>query len=386
MKGLQHVGVVLATGLFLLVGSVLPALAGQPAHPPPPRPVAVPCDTGALIKAINEANAAGGAVLDLAPGCTYTLTAPQPNTETGLPPITAPITIHGNAATITRSTAAGTPDFRIFEVLAAPARLNLSRLTISNGFGVGDQAPEDGHSGGGILVREGGALAADGVAVTGNAGFVAGIHNYGTADLVNSVVSGNNGVQGGGINNADGTLTVRRSAIRDNTASGADIGIGGGILNSDTGTATVADSLIRDNNTQNAGGGVWNAGTLHLRGTQITNNTAAQLHGAPLTVEGGGLLNIGHATIERTSINRNHAQHGPGATRAVAGGIANSAPETGAAEVTLRDSAVVANTSVEAPGGILNDSGPVTLTHTAVTGNTPTNCDGSPTPVPGCVG
>lgn len=385
MKALKHVGVVLATGLLLLVGSALPALAEQ-AHPSPPRPVAVPCDTGALIKAINDANAAGGAVLDLAPGCTYTLTAPRPNTETGLPPITAPVTIHGNAATITRSTAAGTPDFRIFEVLAAPAKLTLTRLTISNGFGVGDQAPEDGHSGGGILVREGGALAADGVGVTGNSGFVAGIHNYGTADLVNSVLSGNNGVQGGGINNAGGTLTVRKSAIRDNTASGADIGIGGGILNSDAGTATVDDSLIRDNNTQNAGGGIWNAGTLHIRGSQITNNTAAQLHGAPLTVEGGGLLNIGHATIDRTSINRNHAQHGPGATRAVAGGIANSAPEAGAAEVMLRDSTVVGNTSVEAPGGIFNDSGPVTLAHTAVIGNTPTNCDGSPTPVPGCVG
>ncbi|MGW5361140.1 hypothetical protein [Actinopolymorpha pittospori] len=83
-----------------------------------------------------------------------------------------PVTINGNGATITRSTAANTPEFRIFEVLGAPAKLTIRLTTISNGISIGDQVPGGGHSGGGILVREGGALDAAVITVTGNSGFV----------------------------------------------------------------------------------------------------------------------------------------------------------------------------------------------------------------------
>jgi hypothetical protein len=77
----------------------------------------VPCDTSALIAALDAANSSGGDTLDLAPGCMYTLTEPDnstPSGANGLPVISAPITIHGNGATIVRRPSAEA--FRIFEI------------------------------------------------------------------------------------------------------------------------------------------------------------------------------------------------------------------------------------------------------------------------------
>ena len=95
-----------------------------------------------LVEAINAANQAGGLnTLTLAPGKTFTLTAVNNTTDgpTGLPVIAAnnKLTIRGNGATITRSTAPGTPAFRLFEV-AAGAALSLKDLTIANGLATGN--------------------------------------------------------------------------------------------------------------------------------------------------------------------------------------------------------------------------------------------------------
>ena len=77
-------------------------------------------DVAGLIAAINAANANPGAdIINLAASGTYTLTAVD-NTgyygPTGLPVIVSPITINGNGATILRTSAPSTPDFRIFLV------------------------------------------------------------------------------------------------------------------------------------------------------------------------------------------------------------------------------------------------------------------------------
>jgi hypothetical protein len=165
--------------------------------------------------AVAAANTAGGGSVQLTPGCTYTLTQPEPNTDSALPPIATPITIDGRGATITRSRASNTPDFRIVEILGTPAKLTIRRTTISNGVSIGDQVPGDGHSGGGILVRDGGALTAAVITVTGNNGFVGGIHTYGTAQVSDSSITGNTGAWGGGLNNTGGTTTVARTVIRD---------------------------------------------------------------------------------------------------------------------------------------------------------------------------
>ena len=54
--------------------------------------------------------------------------------------------------------------------------------------------------------------------------------------------------------------------------------------------------------------------------------------------------------------------------------------------VTITTSPVTANHSVLIPGGIYRNGGTMTVTVSPVTANTPTNCTGSPSPVPGCIG
>src|SRR5262245_2503324 len=74
-----------------------------------------PCSVSQLIADINSANGTGAAdTLTLTAGCTYTLTNTNNTTNgnNGLPVITNPLTINGNGATITRSTA----NFRFFYV------------------------------------------------------------------------------------------------------------------------------------------------------------------------------------------------------------------------------------------------------------------------------
>lgn len=87
--------VVLAAGAGLLLTGTAQAKAA-----------AVACSETALVSAVNTTNAAGGGVITLTPGCTYTLTSAHGNDGThgldGLPPITTAVTFEGNANVITR--------------------------------------------------------------------------------------------------------------------------------------------------------------------------------------------------------------------------------------------------------------------------------------------
>ena len=103
----------------------------------------------------QHANAAAGPnTIKLVAGKTFTLTSPDAtNASNGLPAITnGNLTIKGNGDTISRSTAAGTPAFRLFDV-ASGASLSLKDLTLSNGLVIGDTGAE--ADGGAILVEAG---------------------------------------------------------------------------------------------------------------------------------------------------------------------------------------------------------------------------------------
>jgi hypothetical protein len=76
-------------------------------------------------------------------------------------------------------------------------------------------------------------------------------------------------------------------------------------------------------------------------------------------------------------------------TVAVGGGISNVASDQeGAAppQLTVIQSLIVHNSAADTAGGIYNDQGDVALRRSLVDANTPTNCSGSPTPVPDCSG
>ena len=102
--------------------------------------------------------------------------------DLGLPVITGKVTIQGSGgATIARSTATGTPTFRIFDV-ASTGSLTMNSVTIKNGLA------NNATQGGG------------------------GIFNYGTLTVTGSTFTGNSapsssGTSGGGINNSGTPLT-----------------------------------------------------------------------------------------------------------------------------------------------------------------------------------
>ncbi len=121
---------------------------------------------------------------------TYTLTAVHNNFygPNGLPPISSTITIQGNGATIERSTAGGTPNFRFFYVSGDGADtynptgdLTLQNVTLKNG-------KEVGGAGGTSTANAGGG--------GGGAGLGGAIFNRGGLHVINSTLTGNS-AQGG---------------------------------------------------------------------------------------------------------------------------------------------------------------------------------------------
>ena len=136
-------------------------------------------DVAGLIAALNTANGNGEAdTINLASSGTYILTAVN-NTSSyrgpnGLPAITSQITINGNGATIQRSSAAGTPDFRILLNLSGDVTLNA--VTIAGGKAA---AGAPGYKGGGGGIRNEGAVLIRNSTVKNNSGTTSGYNDGG---------------------------------------------------------------------------------------------------------------------------------------------------------------------------------------------------------------
>jgi predicted outer membrane repeat protein len=330
--------VVLSGALLLFAGCTDGELpTGLPLERPAFATAAVGCDAdpaarvAALIQAIEDANTTAGAdVITLAAGCTYTLTSVNNNHATvgfrnGLPVITGELTIHGNGATITRSTEEGTLAFRILEI-ASGATVSISGLTVSNG-----------------RAARGG-----------------GIYNSGTLDLTTTHVSGNmrdpdhpTTTLGAGIFNV-GRLTLTNSTVSSNTFDGT----GGGIYSagSELSALELRHSRV-SNNTAGTGGGIFMVGgTATLVHTTISDNTA--------TGEGGGLrMNGVSGTIERSTVSGNSAVQG--------GGI-----RWGAGPLTITHSTVSGNSATTHAGGGIYTTAPLTITHSTLWGNSASSLGG----------
>jgi hypothetical protein len=185
-----------------------------------------------LIAAINAANRTAEAdTITLAAGTTFTLTAVDNTTDgpTGLPVIEdrgGDLTIVGNGDVMERSTATGTPAFRLFDV-SAGASLKLTNLTLQGGLALGTvispTAPMPAR-GGAIFSR--GASTLDGVIVQSDTAQGAeGYHGW---------WAGPGGQAAGGGIYSEGTLTLEGSTIRTNTALGGK-GADGFVIGADLG-------------------------------------------------------------------------------------------------------------------------------------------------------
>ena len=204
----------------------------------------------------------------------YGRTYGQFSSPVGLPPIASRITIEGNGAIISRQ--GGAPAFGLMAV----------RGNFPLGVGIPSR-PGD--------------LTLQSVTLSGGSSF-GGLSNNGTANIENSIISGNTGV---GVSNG-GTLTIENSTISGNTASGV----------SNSGTLAIANSTISGNTANFSGGGVFNSGDrLTITNSTISGNTA--------NFSGGGVYNSRRSdagrslTITNSTISGNRADRG-------GGGILNS--------------------------------------------------------------
>ena len=304
----------------------------------------VPCDSASLVNALTPISGSGqSGTLSLAAGCTYTMTAVN-NTFDGpnaFPDILGSVTIIGNGATITRS---GSTPFRFF-VVDDGGSLNISNLTLSNGL----IATGELHGGGAILNRD--HLTMNGVIVSGNHSMGStgggGIDNHdkGVLTVTNSTISGNVGLQGGGIED-EATLCHMSTSV--------------------CGSASVSNTTFSGNSTTMFGGGGFEGqldstsapicplpassppvecqepGGAHdtLTGDTFTGNTSV--------TEGGGIAIFGTATVKNSTVTNNSTGSGGG------GGIQN----TGA--LTVVASTISGNSTTSPTGSDLHSFTDVT--------------------------
>jgi hypothetical protein len=257
-----------------------------------------------LVNAIRSANTntsvggctAGSGASDsifLPTNSTQTLSTVDNTTfgPTGLPVIRSAIIIFGNNSRIVRSSAAGTPAFRIFAVNET-GNLTLRNSIVSGGKTI-DTDPGQSYSatnskGGGIFISDG------------------------SATLISSTITGNSASRGGGIyNTADtnknfgtyGVLNLSNTTISGNSAE-----IGGGIM--DDGV-TLAKNTTFSKNSANYGGGLYISYSGLYGHTQLTNCT---ISGNSAASRGGGLISglRTNVALHNTTISGNAAQVGGG--------------------------------------------------------------------------
>ncbi|WP_405590727.1 hypothetical protein [Streptomyces sp. NBC_01190] len=149
-----------------------------------------------------------------------------------------------------------------------------------------------------------------------------------------------------------GSLGLDALTVRGGTADGTGYGAaGGGILN-DQGTLKLTGVTVRSNRAGFIAGGIWNnLGTLVLKNTTIHDN-ASRI--------GGGVATSGTMTMEGGALRGNSSDSWGGA-------LANAGD-------TKLNNVSVADNSSGLGGGIMtltinNDSGPLSLESTQVTGN-----------------
>jgi hypothetical protein len=324
----------------------------------------------------------------------------------GLPVVTTSITIEGNGATLQRSGAAGTPDFRLFEV-APTGVLTLRNLHLRNGRA----------QNGGALYNNNGMVTLEGSEVSASVAICdgGGIATFGGSLLFTSSTAHDNvaGCSGGGVFARDGLISIFESMLLANVSStGGGGGVmlfetngvlfgstvdgntavldGGGVLTHGAATVTqIVSSTIVNNRCEplptesigGNGGGIANGrtsnqgaaaplvagGFMRIVDSTISNNVGAKnaaLSSAPF---GGGIANVGQLEIEDSLILQNDAVDGRG------GGISTMDVAGLPSGLVLRDSVVEGNTARTGQGGGIVSLGTATIERTLLRGNSASN-------------
>ncbi|MGW2375253.1 hypothetical protein [Kitasatospora sp. NPDC001683] len=233
-------------------------------------------DIAGLRHAINTFNAAGNGDIALQSGCTYTVVNTD-NADNAMPVITGNIRIGSFSATIARSTAVGTPLFRLFSV-ATGGSLTLDQVNLTGGN------LDNGDVGGAV-------------------------NNNGSLTVAQATLSGNAAKFGGAIANEPGATTnLDVVTVTGNTATVS----GGALVN--VGTLNVSSSTVQGNAAAQDGGGVLNVnGQTNLVSSRVTGNSAGT-SGGGVFVSGGHVSDIGSTVTGNAPNNCAPAGSVPGCT------------------------------------------------------------------------
>ncbi len=269
-----------------------------------------------LSEAIEKANSDGkDTVIELGTGTTYTLTTANASDPTygavGLPLITSPVTIYGAGATIERSSAGGTPEFRLLEVTSGGS-LTLHSVTLRNGKLSGQP--------GGALLNLGVAAVYNSTLTGNNAGNGGALGSTGALSVVNSTLANNSASSHGGGIWSSGSLVLTGVTMAANTAPDASL----------VTTGTMSTAIIRNTLMVKGASGANCAGTLGVGsvsnmaddsscGSSTTVKTTAQINLGALASNGGrtqtmallagsAAIDVGNATACLVNKNSNPDQ------------------------------------------------------------------------------
>lgn len=203
----------------------------------------------------------------------------------------------------------------------------------------------------------------DGNSSGGAPGNGGGLHitGAGESEITGSTVTNNTAtLEGGGLWNGSGTMTVSDTEITGNTASGAAADDGGGGLFNNGGTLLITDSTVEGNEADGAagsGGGVLTlAGTLEVTDSSIDNNTAVRAGGGVEATAGSV------TTLSGGSLSENVTGAAPGN----GGGL----HLTGAGTVDVIEVVVAGNSAANEGGGLWNSAaGTMTVTSSNISNN-----------------
>ncbi len=359
------------------------------------------CSNASLFSVLGTVNGnAQDNTVNLPAGCLYTITAPTAyGTDTlgnALPIYNSARTliVNGNNAIIERSSAAGTPNFRLMQIdgsnLSGTQHITvqLNDLTLRNGkiVAVTDSSGNNGGLGGGIFsygyangVGIDTTLTLNNVTLNNNTatGSGGGILALGTLNIINSQISNNSAVfYGGGVAMEIGYLSVQSSSINGNQQAPGNvdpgfISGGGGIGCYICVSVSIQDSIIENNTAAGTGGGgiAALATNVDIRRSRIANNICSvpSVRAANLASGNAGGIGIGSETgfsASPSSISDSAIYNNTSADSA--GGVGVNGPVT----LSINNSTISTNHAGVRGGGLGDAAAGVSLSNVTIAANT----------------
>jgi hypothetical protein len=276
--------------------------------------IIVSCTTAEVVNNLLDDGSAGSLRYAVANACPGSVVTFNLGAGTHTIPLASPITINKDV-TIQGSDStspviiSGNTVTRVFSI--TNGNVTIRDLTISGGSVTGSNGAGLLNTSTGLVTISNSLFTANTV-TTGSGGAIA--STAGTVNIYNTTISGNTATDGGGVyHNTAGTVTVLNSTIYDNHAD-AGAGQGGGI-NSAGGTTTIRNSIVAGNTAStniNVAGGVTNLGESIVTGdpkvSALADNggptfTHALLPGSPALDQGnnGASDGAGLTTDQRGS-------------------------------------------------------------------------------------